>query len=144
MVYVLLGKGFEETEAIAPIDLMRRAGIPVLTVGIGSKTVIGGHGIGVVADLELAQVDPTALDMVILPGLFCLCLFLLCGMAAFCAPLIWLQLGIDLDVFQDADHILLMDRIPEPEVLRLELRELTQRSFQSPCGDRLHIAIGGL
>ena len=47
MVYVLLGTGFEETEAIAPIDLMRRAGIPVLTVGLNGKIIRGGHGIGV-------------------------------------------------------------------------------------------------
>lgn len=68
MVYVLLGTGFEEVEALTPVDLLRRAGIAVATVGVTGKTVYGGHGIGVVADLELAQVDPTALDMVILPG----------------------------------------------------------------------------
>ena len=68
MVYVLLGKGFEETEAIAPIDLMRRAGIPVLTVGIGSKTVVGGHGIGVEADITLEEMDLTDLEMIVLPG----------------------------------------------------------------------------
>lgn len=68
MVYVLLGKGFEETEAIAPIDLMRRAGIPVLTVGIGSKTVFGGHGIGVEADITLEEMDLTNLEMIVLPG----------------------------------------------------------------------------
>ena len=68
MVYVLLGKGFEETEAIAPIDLMRRAGIPVLTVGIGSKTVFGGHGIGVEADITLGEMDLTDLEMIVLPG----------------------------------------------------------------------------
>ena len=39
MVYVLLGRGFEETEAIAPVDLLRRAGVEVRTVGIGGKTV---------------------------------------------------------------------------------------------------------
>ena len=68
MVYVLLGKGFEETEAIVPIDLMRRAGIPVLTVGIGSKTVFGGHGIGVEADITLEEMDLTDLEMIMLPG----------------------------------------------------------------------------
>lgn len=68
MVYVLLGTGFEETEAIAPIDLLRRAGIPTLTVGVDGKTVTGGHGISVVADLELGQMDLTDLDMIVLPG----------------------------------------------------------------------------
>ena len=53
MVYMLLGTGFEETEAIAPLDLMRRANIEVLTVGINGKTVFGGHGIGITADLYL-------------------------------------------------------------------------------------------
>ena len=41
MVYMLLGTGFEETEAIAPLDLLRRAGIPVQTVGINGKLVYG-------------------------------------------------------------------------------------------------------
>lgn len=68
MVYVLLGTGFEETEAIAPIDLLRRAGIPVLTVGVDGKTVTGSHGISVVADIELGQMDLTDLEMIVLPG----------------------------------------------------------------------------
>ena len=62
MVYVLLGTGFEETEAIAPIDLMRRAGVEVLTVGINGKTVFGGHGIGVEADILLGEMDLTNMD----------------------------------------------------------------------------------
>ena len=49
MVYVLLGTGFEEVEAIAPVDLMRRAGIEVQTVGITGKTVAGSHKIPVEA-----------------------------------------------------------------------------------------------
>ncbi len=68
MVYVLLGTGFEETEAIAPIDLLRRAQIDVLTVGINGKLVYGSHGIGVEADITLEQMDLTNLDMIVLPG----------------------------------------------------------------------------
>lgn len=68
MVYVLLGTGFEETEAIAPIDLLRRAGIPTLTVGVDNKTVTGSHGIAVEADITIGQMDLTALDMIVLPG----------------------------------------------------------------------------
>ncbi|MBE6975160.1 MAG: DJ-1/PfpI family protein [Ruminococcaceae bacterium] len=68
MVYMLLGTGFEETEAIAPLDLLRRAGIEVMTVGINGKTVYGGHGIGVEADIEIGELDLTALEMIILPG----------------------------------------------------------------------------
>ena len=68
MVYVLLGTGFEEMEAITPIDLMRRAGIEVLTVGVTGKTVYGGHNIGIEADILLDEVDLTNLEMVVLPG----------------------------------------------------------------------------
>ncbi len=68
MVYVLLGTGFEETEAIAPIDLLRRAGVQVMTVGINGKTVYGGHGIGVEADITLGEMDLTDLEMIVLPG----------------------------------------------------------------------------
>ncbi len=68
MVYLLLGTGFEEVEAIAPLDLMRRAGIEVLTVGVTGKTVVGGHGIGIVADITIDEMDLTNLEMIILPG----------------------------------------------------------------------------
>lgn len=68
MVYVLLGTGFEEVEAITPVDLLRRAGVQVLTVGINGKTVYGGHNIGVKADITLDEMDLTDLDMIVLPG----------------------------------------------------------------------------
>ena len=68
MVYVLLGTGFEEVEAIAPVDLLRRAGAQVLTVGITGKCVYGSHNIGIEADITLDQVDLTDLEMVVLPG----------------------------------------------------------------------------
>ena len=68
MVYVLLGTGFEETEAIVPVDLLRRAGIPVMTVGINGKTVYGGHNIGIEADILLDEMDLSNMDMIVLPG----------------------------------------------------------------------------
>lgn len=68
MIYMLLGTGFEETEAVAPLDLMRRAGISIATVGISGKTITGSHGIPVVADLEIGEVDLTAMEGIILPG----------------------------------------------------------------------------
>ena len=68
MVYMLLGTGFEETEAIAPLDLLRRSGVQVLTVGVDGKTVKGGHGIEIVADITIDELDLTNLEMIILPG----------------------------------------------------------------------------
>ena len=68
MVYVMLGTGFEEIEALAPVDLLRRAGVGVMTVGINGKTVVGGHGIGVEADITLEEMDLTDLEMIVLPG----------------------------------------------------------------------------
>jgi 4-methyl-5(b-hydroxyethyl)-thiazole monophosphate biosynthesis len=68
MVYVLLGTGFEETEAIAPIDLLRRAGAEVCTVGIQGKLIYGSHGIGVEADITIDQLDLSDLEMIVLPG----------------------------------------------------------------------------
>lgn len=68
MVYVLLGTGFEEVEAIAPVDLMRRAGIEVQTVGITSKTVAGSHKIPVEADILPENMDLESMDMIVLPG----------------------------------------------------------------------------
>ena len=57
-MYVFLADGFEEIEALAPIDVMRRAGLPVTTVSVtDSLTVTGAHGIPVVADAMFAQCD---------------------------------------------------------------------------------------
>ncbi len=68
MVYMFLGTGFEETEAIAPLDFMRRAGIEVKTVGLNGKTIYGGHSIGVQADILPEEVDLSAVEMIVLPG----------------------------------------------------------------------------
>lgn len=68
MVYVMLGTGFEEIEALAPVDLLRRAGVDVMTVGINGKTVYGGHNIGVEADILIDEMDLTEMEMIVLPG----------------------------------------------------------------------------
>ena len=68
MYYMLLGTGFEETEAIAPLDLLRRAGVEVATVGLNGKVIYGSHGIGITADLEIGEMDLTKMEGIILPG----------------------------------------------------------------------------
>ncbi len=68
MIYVCLAEGFEETEAITPIDLLRRAGAQVTVVGVTGKTVTGSHGIPVVADKEIGEIDDSDVELVVLPG----------------------------------------------------------------------------
>ena len=68
MVYVLLADGFEESEALVPTDLLRRAGVEVALVGVTGTTVTGGHGIAVQCDLPLKKAGLENLEMVILPG----------------------------------------------------------------------------
>lgn len=68
MVYVLLGTGFEEIEALAPVDLLRRAGIAVKTVGLNGRIVYGSHAIGVEADLTIDELDAADAEMIVLPG----------------------------------------------------------------------------
>lgn len=67
--YVFLAEGFEEIEAIAPIDLLKRAGVIVKTVSVGAMhQVNGAHGIGVVADECILGGEFFDADMIILPG----------------------------------------------------------------------------
>ncbi len=68
MVYMILGDGFEETEAIIPCDLLRRADIPVLLAGIGGMEITGGHGITVKADCRAEEIAPENAELLILPG----------------------------------------------------------------------------
>lgn len=68
MIYLFLAEGFEECEAIAPIDILRRAEIDIKTVGIGSKTVTGSHGIAITCDLTEEELSPEKLEGIILPG----------------------------------------------------------------------------
>ena len=66
MIYVFLAHGFEETEAIAPIDLLRRAGKQVITVGVTDNMITGSHGITVITAQEAPLSDE--LEMIVLPG----------------------------------------------------------------------------
>ena len=68
MVYILLGTGFEEVEAIAPCDILRRGGVEVAFAGIGGLLVTGSHGIAVKADVTVEDIDREKLDMIVLPG----------------------------------------------------------------------------
>ena len=69
MVYVFLADGFEEIEALTPVDLLRRAGVEVSTVSIypGRKNVTGARGIEVVSDTTIDSVSDNA-DIIVLPG----------------------------------------------------------------------------
>ena len=66
--YVFLAEGFEEVEALTPVDILRRGGVTVKTVGIGGRTVTGSHGIPVVCDIAEEDVIPDEIDMMVLPG----------------------------------------------------------------------------
>lgn len=69
MIYVFLADGFEETEAIAPIDILRRANCDVVTVGIKNDGVRSSHGISVLCDITDMQVElDERLEMIVLPG----------------------------------------------------------------------------
>lgn len=68
MIYVFLAEGFEETEAITPIDMLKRCGKEVLTVGVTGKIVKGSHGIPVECDITVDEADVNGLEMIVLPG----------------------------------------------------------------------------
>ncbi len=66
-VVIVLAEGFEEIEAVTPIDVLRRAGLDLKIVGLSGKSVTGAHGLKVQADMTLDEYDGSA-DCVILPG----------------------------------------------------------------------------
>lgn len=68
MIIVLLADGFEEIEALTPVDMLRRAGLEVKTVGINSKIAVGSHNIPVVCDAVPADINLSDVSMAIFPG----------------------------------------------------------------------------
>lgn len=69
MIYIFLANGFEEVEALATVDVLRRASLDVTMVGVGSDVITGAHGIGVICDAVDSDVEPDdELEAVVLPG----------------------------------------------------------------------------
>lgn len=68
MIYIFLAQGFEEVEALATVDVLRRAGLQVKMVGVGGGTVTGSHGIPVVCDLTDDAFRSDDMEMLLLPG----------------------------------------------------------------------------
>ena len=68
MIVVLLADGFEEIEALTPVDVLRREGLNVKTVGINGKIAVGAHKIPVVCDIISHEVPLNEVSMVIFPG----------------------------------------------------------------------------
>ena len=70
MVYLILADGFEEIEALTPVDVLRRAGLEVTTVGICGKNAVGAHGITVTCDVTSDELGDSLSDaeMLIFPG----------------------------------------------------------------------------
>lgn len=68
MFYLFLAEGFEETEALACLDVMRRAKLNVQTVGVTGEFVISSHGICVKSDVSADDIDYAEIEGAILPG----------------------------------------------------------------------------
>lgn len=69
MFYIFFADGFEEVEAIAALDVIRRAKIETESIGVGSKNVTGSHGITVICDKTIDEISVSdSLEGVILPG----------------------------------------------------------------------------
>ena len=68
MVYIFLADGFEEIEALCPVDVLRRAGVECDLVSVNGITPIGSHGITVTADKTVEQVDFSDYDGIVVPG----------------------------------------------------------------------------
>jgi 4-methyl-5(b-hydroxyethyl)-thiazole monophosphate biosynthesis len=67
-VALLLAPGFEEIEAVTPIDVLRRAEVEVTIAGLQDGPITGSHGITIQPDTTLDKVSPEDVDMVVLPG----------------------------------------------------------------------------
>ena len=68
MIYVFLAEGFEEIEALATVDVLRRAELPVQTVGVGGDWICGSHGMRIQTDIREEGMELAKAQAVVLPG----------------------------------------------------------------------------
>ena len=68
MVYVFFADGFEEIEAVTIVDVLRRGGVEVATVGIGSRSITGTHGMRIETDIADTDAAADGAEMIVLPG----------------------------------------------------------------------------
>lgn len=68
MVYVILGKGFEEIEAVAPVDILRRGGVDVAFAGVDGMKITGAHRIDVCCDMTVDEIDLSKAELIVVPG----------------------------------------------------------------------------
>lgn len=68
MVAILLADGFEDIEALAPCDILRRGGLEVMLAGVTGTEILSGRGVHLRADCPLEELDPAALERLIVPG----------------------------------------------------------------------------
>ena len=68
MIAIMMADGFEEIEALTPVDILRRAGLDARMVAVGSKVAVGSHGIAVVCDMTADEVNLDEVTAVIFPG----------------------------------------------------------------------------
>ncbi len=68
MVYLLLEDGFEMCEALCPVDILRRGGVEVMTVGVTKRSVTSSHGVEIAADLDFSDISISDMEMLIIPG----------------------------------------------------------------------------
>ena len=67
-IAILIAEGFEEIEAVTPIDILRRGGIEVIITGVGDNNVTGSHGIKIECDTTIGQINSDDIDGVVIPG----------------------------------------------------------------------------
>ena len=67
-IAVLFEEGFEESEALTIVDILRRAGMDALVAGVSAREITGAHHVCIRADILLGNLDPETTDMVVIPG----------------------------------------------------------------------------